>query len=175
MARDLQTCGAYYGSRLAIQYRGQPKAQATIQLLTKQAMGDLMIQDVQDAWDLATAVGPQLDTVGKYIGLSRNVSVTLTRPYFGFVLYAGGGNTNGFQGYGPGYVLIGVEGYDPLTGYTNGTITSLNSGYNWGGNGTLTVPDITCQDDLTSYSVGTITALNGGTGWGADGSLVVPN
>ena len=126
MAKDLQTCEAYYGSRLAIQYRGQPKAQATIQLLTKQAMGDLMIQDVQDAWDLVTAVGPQLDTVGKYIGLSRNVSVTLTRPYFGFVLDDGSStNTNGFQDDGPGYVVIGVEMYDPLTGYVNGTIASL--------------------------------------------------
>ena len=76
---------------------------------------------------------------------------------------------------GQGYVVIGVEMYDPLIGYTNGTITSLNSGYNWGGNGTLTVPDITCQDDLTSYSVGTIMALNGGTGWGSDGTLTVPN
>ena len=101
MGKDLQTVQQYYADRMAIQYRGKPKASAEINLLAGAATGDMFIQDVQDAFDVTTAVGPQLDILGKYIGLSRQVPETLSRPFFGFVEYDGSStNTNGFQDYG---------------------------------------------------------------------------
>jgi hypothetical protein len=101
MGKDIQTVQNYYADRMAAQYRGKPKASAEIQLLAGAATGDMFIQDVQDAFDVTTAVGPQLDILGKYIGLSRQVPETLSRPFFGFVEYDGSStNTNGFQDYG---------------------------------------------------------------------------
>jgi hypothetical protein len=109
MARDLQTVEQYYSDRLPIQFRGSPKAAATIQLLAKQAVGDLMVQDLQDAFDINTAVGPQLDILAKYVGVNRDVVTSLTMPYFGFAEYDGSStNTNGFQDYSSYPSLVGL-------------------------------------------------------------------
>lgn len=62
----------YYANLLILQYIGKPKAFATIQLLvTPIVMNQLPIQ-VQNAFNPATAVGVQLDVLGKYAGVTRS-------------------------------------------------------------------------------------------------------
>jgi hypothetical protein len=95
---QLATQISYYVRLLIFQYQ-LPKAQATIAILIKQLMMDGLPTAVQNAFNVNTAVGPQLDTLGKYIGIPRNIGETTPLPFFGFVDYAGGGNENGFTDY----------------------------------------------------------------------------
>lgn len=62
----------YYSGLLILQYRQQPKATAHIEALVKQVIADQIITQVQDAFALDTAVGVQLDVIGKYAGVTRN-------------------------------------------------------------------------------------------------------
>lgn len=73
-----------------------PKAQAMCAAFARQALGDGIAADVRDAYEVASAVGPQLDVLGKYIGLPRTIGAPTPLPWFGFVRAAGGGNPNGF-------------------------------------------------------------------------------
>lgn len=100
---QIQSAIAYYMRLLAFQYQ-LPKAENTIAILVKQLLMDGLPQAVQDAFKVPTttsagAVGKQLDVLGKYIGISRNIGEPTPLPYFGFVDYAGGGNMNGFSNY----------------------------------------------------------------------------
>ena len=96
--QDLDTAIAYYVGRLIYQYQ-KPNAQATIAILVKQLFGDGLPWLLQDAFNLDQATGPQLDTIGKYIGVPRTIGDPAPLPFFGFVRYAGGGNTNGVTTY----------------------------------------------------------------------------
>lgn len=97
----------YYVQRLVYQYQ-LPKAEATIAILVKQLLADGLPFDLLEAFNLNTAVGAQLNTLGKYIGLPRNIGDAAALPFFGFVDYAGGGNTNGFTDYLGGVNVNGV-------------------------------------------------------------------
>ena len=70
----------YYANLLIIQYNGKPKAKATIELFTKMIYGvsdtPLLLQ-IQNAFDLKTAVGNQLDIIGKWVGVTRFYKGTL--------------------------------------------------------------------------------------------------
>lgn len=93
---------AYYPERLPYQFR-KPKAQATIAILAAAGVADLVALDIQDGYDPTSAVGVQLDVVGKYVGLPRNIGDAAPALYFGFVRYAGvGDNPNGFTSYNNG-------------------------------------------------------------------------
>jgi len=61
----------YYANLLIIQYRNKPKAVATIKAIVSLFLSDDIFLQVQDAFDLDTAVGVQLDVLGKYTGVSR--------------------------------------------------------------------------------------------------------
>lgn len=74
----------YYTDLILYQYQSKPKAVATIDLLIRQALCDLVPLDVRDAFDIDTAVGVQLDVLGKYIGFSRRVLSQIPRDYFTF-------------------------------------------------------------------------------------------
>lgn len=52
-----------------------------------------VINDFNDAFDIDTAVGAQLDIIGKIVGLSRVVNNVIPKVYFGFSGYS---NTLGF-------------------------------------------------------------------------------
>ena len=67
----LQQLIDYYTGLLAIQYNDQPKAIATIDLLVKKAVFDQLPNQLLNAFDLETAVGVQLDAIGKYVGVVR--------------------------------------------------------------------------------------------------------
>lgn len=61
----------YYSNLLILQYHNKPKAKATVEA-TVDLLPDSLIQEVTNGFDLNTAVGKQLDILGKYIGLDRS-------------------------------------------------------------------------------------------------------
>lgn len=63
---------AYYANLLILQYVGKPKAFATIQAFATMAVMDQLPVAVQNAYAIDTAVGVQLDVLGKYVGVTRN-------------------------------------------------------------------------------------------------------
>lgn len=85
----------YYVNLLIIQYHDKPKARGHITALIKAMMiYDVAIQ-VRDGFDIDTAVGPQLDILGLYLGSDRIVTgTTFTREYFGYAEY---GDTTPFD------------------------------------------------------------------------------
>lgn len=87
MALNIQEIIEYYVNLLIIQYHDQPNAQAEIRLLIDVLYADGILLDIQDAYNVDTAVGKQLDVIGKYVGVDRVYSnVTLT-DMFSFITY----------------------------------------------------------------------------------------
>jgi len=77
----------YYTNLLIIQYHEKAKAKATIDLLARTALANGIFFDVQNGFDLETAVGKQLDIIGKYVGVDRFFNVTDPVDYFGLTDY----------------------------------------------------------------------------------------
>lgn len=75
----------YYENLLIIQYHDQPKAQATIGLIAETLLQNGVALDVQEAYDIDTAVGVQLDVIGKYVGVNRYYSEVILTNYFSLV------------------------------------------------------------------------------------------
>jgi hypothetical protein len=96
---SIDNISTYYADLLLAQYRDQPRARATIRLLAKQALADMITDQVNAAFDIDTAVGTQLDVIGKYVGLSRMVGDPIAQPYFDFSDYDGTLRNNGFTDY----------------------------------------------------------------------------
>jgi len=98
---NLDSLISYYQSLLLFQYKAQPNAAATIAILAKKAMLDDLPYFLNQAFNLNTAVGYQLDILGKYIGVSRQIGPPAAVNYFGFVDYISGNlqNYNGFSDY----------------------------------------------------------------------------
>lgn len=63
----------YYTDLLILQYKGKPRANATVAVLAGLAVMDQLPKKVQDAFALDSAIGVQLDVLGKYVGVSRYV------------------------------------------------------------------------------------------------------
>ena len=90
----------YYAGLLLSEYKLLPRAKATIEIYVKQALGDMLASQLDPAFTLETAVGPQLDILGKYIGLSRNIGLPVPEPFYEFSDYTGVvGSPNGFTDY----------------------------------------------------------------------------
>lgn len=92
----------YYADLLVLQYKGKPKAYATVQALVALVIADQLPMSVQEAYTLGTAVGVQLDIIGKYAGVTRNgyaldgSPITLDDSDFtAFILFAIIKNNNG--------------------------------------------------------------------------------
>lgn len=66
----------YYSNLLIVQYNGKPRAKATIDLFTYLIFVNLVILAIQNAFDWRTAVGAQLDIIGKWVGVSRDYNGT---------------------------------------------------------------------------------------------------
>lgn len=62
----------YYANLLILQYISEPNAYATIQALIDPTLMNQLPALVQAAFDIGTAVGVQLDVIGKYAGVTRN-------------------------------------------------------------------------------------------------------
>lgn len=82
---------AYYVNLLIIQYHNKPKAKATIKAFVSQLLQlYLLLKQIEIAYGIDTAVGAQLDIVGKYFGVSRNYfKLKFQYKYFSFQ-YLGG-------------------------------------------------------------------------------------
>lgn len=78
---------AYYVNLLIIQYHNKPKAQATIQLFAKEMLASDIFNSIQNAYDIDTAVGVQLDVIGKYVGVDRYYSGLNLSNYFSLETY----------------------------------------------------------------------------------------
>lgn len=61
----------YYVNLLIIQYNNQPNARATIAAVTAEIIASGILFDIRDGYDVDTAVGVQLDIIGKYVGVDR--------------------------------------------------------------------------------------------------------
>lgn len=61
----------YYSNLLILEYRNKPKAKATIESVVG-LLPDDMILSIINGFNIETAVGKQLDILGKYIGISRD-------------------------------------------------------------------------------------------------------
>lgn len=96
MATLQETCD-FYVSLLCLQFKQLPKARANILIYVKQAVADMLATELQDAFNVDTAVGVQLDTLGKYIGVPRTVGDPIDRPYYSFSDSDGTIRPNGFQ------------------------------------------------------------------------------
>jgi hypothetical protein len=84
MTYDVSGTIEYYKNLLLYQYNDKPRARETIGLLADAALCDLVVLEINDAFNIETAVGPQLDVLGEYIGFSRLVPISLPQPYFQF-------------------------------------------------------------------------------------------
>jgi hypothetical protein len=67
----LQTITDYYTNLLIIQYHDKPRAKATIALLTQLLYANMVLLQIRDGFNIDTAVGNQLDIIGKWLGVSR--------------------------------------------------------------------------------------------------------
>ena len=61
----------YYTNLLIMQYHDKTNAKATIAAVSEQLLGDLILKQIRDAFDINTAEGVQLDMIGKYVGINR--------------------------------------------------------------------------------------------------------
>lgn len=79
---------AYYQRLLIVQYRMRPKAAATVAALVAGVVADAIYTQVRDAFDLATAIGKQLDFIGKLRGVTRYFfTLNVTKVFLPLVDY----------------------------------------------------------------------------------------
>lgn len=77
----------YYTNLLIIQYNNRPKARATISAIADEILASAIYFDVRDGYDVETAVGIQLDVIGKYVNLDRYYRGQDFDGYFDFIIY----------------------------------------------------------------------------------------
>lgn len=82
-----QNLANYYVNLLIIQYHKKPKARATIEFLTKLVFANMILLQIRDGFDWRTAVGPQLEIVGKWVGVDKfyNGQLLFLRPWFSLI------------------------------------------------------------------------------------------
>lgn len=91
---------AYYVNLLILQYRSKPRAQGTIEALITALMIFDVIRQVENGFDVPTAIGAQQDILAKYVGTQRVVTPTSDAiNFFASIPYADiAGNIDGFVG-----------------------------------------------------------------------------
>lgn len=90
MAIDIDNIIEYYKNLLILQYNKKDKAKAEIGLHINTLLANDIISQVQDGYNIDTAVGNQLDILGKYIGVDRFYSQTgeLVGNFFALTSYS---------------------------------------------------------------------------------------
>ena len=82
---EIENIEYYYDDLLIIQYRNKPNARATIKLGVDLYLADGLIFDLNNVLDIDTAVGQQLDLIGKILGVNRKINgFTLNVDFFSF-------------------------------------------------------------------------------------------
>ena len=78
----------YYSNTLIVQYHDQPKAKQTIEMLVYLVFSEMLLFQVQNAFNWKTAVGKQLDIIGQWVGVSRTFNINLlTEPKLAYPQY----------------------------------------------------------------------------------------
>jgi hypothetical protein len=78
----------YYKDLLIIQYRDKPRARETVGLFVSKVAFLEILRDIQEAYEIETAAGDQLDTLAHIVGAERIIDgVDFIREYFGYVHY----------------------------------------------------------------------------------------
>ena len=91
---------AYYPERLIIQFRGKTRWTKLMQAIVQEAWLDGIVQTEAACFDLETAVGAQLDILGRIVGVNRNVyGLDLTHTFFECRDYSGGTSGVSMQAY----------------------------------------------------------------------------
>jgi len=62
----------FYSDLLILQYKGKPKAYAHISLIVEPPIMNQLALNVQSGFNITTAIGNQLDLLGKYVGVTRS-------------------------------------------------------------------------------------------------------
>lgn len=75
--KSVQTLKDYYSNLLIVQYHDKPKAIQTIEMLVDLIYINLMLKQIEYAFDWKTAVGTQLDIIGEWVGVSRSYNVPI--------------------------------------------------------------------------------------------------
>lgn len=74
-----------YTSLITSEHNEQPRFMAMVSLLAQWAVDrQNMLASVPGLFDIDDAVGQQLDWIGQWVGISRNLSLPLTGVYFSF-------------------------------------------------------------------------------------------
>ena len=82
---ELANVKEYYANLLILQYRNKPKARETIKLGTDIYLADGLVFQLNNVLDIDTAIGAQLDLIGKILGVSRTIyGLNPDIPYFSF-------------------------------------------------------------------------------------------
>lgn len=89
MTIDVESTAEYYKDLLIIQYENKEKARAEVGLQITTLLANDIISKVQDGYDIETAIGVQLDVLGKYIGKDRFLSsvAALIGEFFAMTSY----------------------------------------------------------------------------------------
>lgn len=87
--KTLQQFKEYYSNTLIVQYHDKPKAKQTIEMLVELVYSNMLLMQIRDAFDWKTAVGEQLDIIGKWVGVSRVFNINLiTEPKLSYPQYS---------------------------------------------------------------------------------------
>lgn len=84
---DITEIVDYYINLLIIQYNQKPKARATISAVVNEILANGVLLDIQNGYNIDTAVGVQLDIIGKYVGVDRFFTVSDPIDYFALTDY----------------------------------------------------------------------------------------
>jgi|WetSurMetagenome_2_1015567.scaffolds.fasta_scaffold29379_2 hypothetical protein len=76
----------YYVNKLILQYAGKEKATATIQAIVEKIVIYDILVAIRDGFNIDTAVGKQLDVVGQYTGVSRELYSSLSDDDYRFLI-----------------------------------------------------------------------------------------
>lgn len=77
----------YYTNLLIIQYNKMPKASETIAACVEEILANGILFDIRDGYNVDTAVGVQLDVIGKYVGVDRFFTISDPIDYFALTDY----------------------------------------------------------------------------------------
>lgn len=84
---DIDDIVEYYSNLLIIQYNGLPKAKAIVELFVREILANGILLDIREAFNIDTAVGVQLDILGKYVDIDRFYQGQILTDFFAVTSY----------------------------------------------------------------------------------------
>ena len=84
---DIDSIIKSYVDLLIVQYFNKPNARGAVDVFVRELLANGILLDIQNAYSVDTAVGVQLDIIGKYVGIDRFYSGQDLEGYFSFINY----------------------------------------------------------------------------------------